>query len=322
VVAKGNYSRISVNTVAFNGQGDPTGVERHGIALEPEMDYEEYGCEDPRITFVEPLRSYIMTYTAFSALGSRIAIARSENLRDWKRLGLATFSRDGIIDFNAISNKDACFFPKAVMHKGEPMLAMLHRPMLWGNEMENASFRGVDVESQQYPRSIWLSYCHLNPSGKPNSELTELVSHRLLASPSAAWEKIKIGAGTPPVLTRLGWLMVYHGVCDTNAATAGSKSFRYSAGIMIMDSDRPYEIAYRSLEPELSPEGEKEKSGKVDNVVFPTGIDQRNDLGQPDRFDVYYGMADSAIGVARLDLTETIPVENNAMADSLRSAVH
>jgi predicted GH43/DUF377 family glycosyl hydrolase len=41
--------------------------------------------------------------------------------------------------------------------------------------------------------------------------------------------------------------------------------------------------------------------------VFPTGIDRRDDLGQPDRLDIYYGMADSRIGVARLDVPECLP---------------
>ncbi|MGZ8466688.1 MAG: glycosidase, partial [Candidatus Binatia bacterium] len=47
--------------------------------------------------------------------------------------------------------------------------------------------------------------------------------------------------------------------------------------------------------------------GTVSNVVFPTGIDRRDDLGLPDRFDVYYGMADNRIGVARLDMPEQLP---------------
>jgi predicted GH43/DUF377 family glycosyl hydrolase len=42
--------------------------------------------------------------------------------------------------------------------------------------------------------------------------------------------------------------------------------------------------------------------GTIDDVVFPTGIDRRDDLGAPDRFDIYYGMADDRIGVARLDV--------------------
>jgi hypothetical protein len=41
--------------------------------------------------------------------------------------------------------------------------------------------------------------------------------------------------------------------------------------------------------------------------VFPTGIDGRDDIGLPDRFDVYYGMADNRIGVARLDLPDSLP---------------
>ena len=48
----------------------------------------------------------------------------------------------------------------------------------------------------------------------------------------------------------------------------------------------------------------EERDGAVANVVFPAGIGRRDDPGTPDRFDVYYGMADNRIGVARLDLPE------------------
>ncbi len=52
------------------------------------------------------------------------------------------------------------------------------------------------------------------------------------------------------------------------------------------------------------PELAEERSGTVADVVFPTGIDRRDDLGPPERFDVYYGMADDRIGVARLEVPE------------------
>ena len=55
------------------------------------------------------------------------------------------------------------------------------------------------------------------------------------------------------------------------------------------------------------PELQQEREGIVSNVVFPTGIDRRNDVGSPDRYDVYYGMADERIGVARLDVPEHLP---------------
>ena len=88
LVAQGNFSRIGIARVKFNQAGDPCGVERLGIALEPEADYERGphgsgGCEDPRITFVEPLGHYVMSYTALSPHGPRIALAISEDLFRW-----------------------------------------------------------------------------------------------------------------------------------------------------------------------------------------------------------------------------------------------
>jgi predicted GH43/DUF377 family glycosyl hydrolase len=43
------------------------------------------------------------------------------------------------------------------------------------------------------------------------------------------------------------------------------------------------------------------------SVVFPTGIDRRDDLGTPNRFDIYYGMADNYIGAVRLDIPDELP---------------
>jgi hypothetical protein len=47
-------------------------------------------------------------------------------------------------------------------------------------------------------------------------------------------------------------------------------------------------------------------------LCSPPGIDRRDDLGLSNRFDVYYGMADSRIGVARLDLPDLLPAEGIA----------
>jgi predicted GH43/DUF377 family glycosyl hydrolase len=75
----------------------------------------------------------------------------------------------------------------------------------------------------------------------------------------------------------------------------------YSSGIVIQDADRPDRVLYRSPKPILSPQTERERKGAIDNVVFPTGIDPRPDLGER-IFDVYYGMADFAVGAARMRL--------------------
>src|ERR1700722_14793977 len=118
LVAKGNYSRIGIARVCFNQASDPAVVERLGIALEPETDYELRpgggGCENPRVTFVEPLQRYLMTYTAFSPQGPRIASAMSADLFHWQRLGLATFGNYQGVDMGDVDNKDASLFPVAI----------------------------------------------------------------------------------------------------------------------------------------------------------------------------------------------------------------
>ena len=78
-------------------------------------------------------------------------------------------------------------------------------------------------------------------------------------------------------------------------------------------------IRYRSVQPVLIPELMQERYGTVANVVFPTGIDRRDDLGLPNRFDVYYGMADNRIGVARLDMPDFLQLEG--VADSPKAKV-
>jgi predicted GH43/DUF377 family glycosyl hydrolase len=88
---------------------------------------------------------------------------------------------------------------------------------------------------------------------------------------------------------------------------------------MLLSKLHPRLIRYRSAQPVLTPMVLQERDGTVANVVFPTGIDRRDELGTPDRFDVYYGMADNRIGVARLDLPEKIPAE--AAADAPEAKV-
>lgn len=313
LVARGNYSRIGIARVRFNQAGDPAGVERLGIALEPTADYERRpngsgGCEDPRITFVEPLRRYVMSYTACSPEGPRIALAISEDLFRWQRLGLATFRPYDGIEFDGVDNKDASSFPVAIPDpSGQPSMAIVHRPLFPGTRPEDTACdpasRVVDIHRE----SIWLSYCSTGMEGCEPNHLCHFDSHHRLATPVAPWEWLKIGGGTPPILTRHGWLLIYHGVSEATEPSKEGRKLCYSAGVMVLSEEHPLSIRYRSPEPVLTPELPQERQGTIANVVFPTAIDRRDDLGSPHRFDVYYGMADNRIGVARLDVPEHLP---------------
>ena len=324
LVARGNYSRIGIARVRFDQTGDPIGVERLGIALEPATDYERRpdgsgGCEDPRVTFVEPIQRYVMTYTALSTAGPRIALALSEDLFHWQRLGLATFRPYEGIEFDRVDNKDASVFPVAIPDpSGKPAMAILHRPLFPGTRPEETACtpatRAVDLKRE----SIWISYCEMNQDPSEPYHLRHFTSHSRLASPAAPWEQLKIGGGTPPILTRHGWMIIYHGVHELPEPSAVAHKLCYSAGVLILSEEHPRVIRYRSPEPVLTPELPQERVGTIANVVFPTAIDRRTDLGLPDRFDVYYGMADNRIGVARLDVPDSLPPE--ALVDRSRTS--
>jgi predicted GH43/DUF377 family glycosyl hydrolase len=321
LVAKGNYSRIGIARVRFNEAGDPAGVKRLGIALQPETDYELHpdggGCEDPRVVYVEPLRRYLMTYTAFSAKGPRIALAVSEDLFRWERLGLADFGPYRGIESAAVDDKDASLFPVAIPNpSGRPELAILHRPLFPATRPEETACHPASRELDLERESIWISYCPQPPEGQKSYRLGEFTSHHRLAAPISAWERLKIGAGTPPILTRHGWLIVYHGVSEVVESGEAAHKLCYSAGVMVLSKEHPRVIRYRSADPVLTPALPQERRGTVANVVFPTGIDRRDDIASSGRFDVYYGMADKRIGVARLDVPDLLPARQGVAEPS------
>jgi predicted GH43/DUF377 family glycosyl hydrolase len=246
-------------------------------------------------------------------------LAVSEDIFHWTRLGLATFASADGIEFGNVDDKDGSLFPAVIPDpSGQPELALLHRPLFPGTRPEETACcpatREVDIDRE----SIWISYCQMALDRKP-FRTGKFAFHHRLASPVSPWERLKIGGGTPPILTRYGWMIVYHGVSEIDAPETDRHILRYSAGVMIFSKEHPLIITYRSVEPVLTPTLPQERDGTVDNVVFPTGIDRRDDLGTPDRFDVYYGMADNRIGVARLDLPEQILA--GAVADAPEATV-
>ena len=313
LVAKNNYSRIGIARVLFNKSGDPCDVERLGIALEPETDYEKRpngggGCEDPRVTYVEPLEHYIMTYTAYGPHGPRIAMARSKDLFTWERLGLVCYIKYEPIDFNNVDDKDASFFPTELPspHKHKSV-AMLHRPLFPDSVPEETVKQLEKRKIDENKESIWISYFNLTEGKETSLKNAKFTSHHCLAHPVYPWENLKIGAGAPPILTKHGWLMIYHGVRKHKNCTVENPKYTYSAGVMILSEKTPQRIIYRSPEPILVPELPSETIGIVGDVVFPTGTDRRDDIGKPNRIDVYYGMADDRIGVAKMEIPDKLP---------------
>ncbi len=135
LVAAGNVSRVGLAEVVIE-DGVPVGVERRGVVLAPDEGWERgannAGVEDPRITWIPVLGLHVMTYVAFGPLGPRPALAVSEDLVTWRRLGPIQwqYQPDLDTDLCMFPNKDTVWFPEPLRHpEGREVLVMLHRPM-------------------------------------------------------------------------------------------------------------------------------------------------------------------------------------------------
>jgi predicted GH43/DUF377 family glycosyl hydrolase len=133
------------------------------------------------------------------------------------------------------------------------------------------------------PPDVWLAY---------SEDLQNWGDHRRVMSPipESGWENEKIGIAGPPIKTSKGWFLIYHGV---------SENKRYCLGGALLDLEDPTQVIARQAEPILEPELEWEIHGHVPNVVFSCGqaiID--------DAIYVFYGAADTVIGVAAIGMSD------------------
>ncbi len=306
LVAEGNVSRVGIARVVVEN-GVPVSVEREGVVLQPDRGWERgvgnAGTEDPRTTWIEALGLHVMTYVAYGPLGPRTAVAVSKDLREWKRLGPAIFryQDDLDMDLNLFHNKDTVFFPEPVSAPdGTESLAVLHRPMWDLGETKPGQGVRVPAGVEDERQSIWISYVPLSAVRDDLGALALWEQHRFVAGPQYPFEEVKIGGGPPPLRIPEGWLVLHHGVTGViDSAFSQQQKVNYAAGALILDADDPSRVIARTPEPLLAPETDDERSGIVPNVVFPTAIEEIDG-----RHFVFYGMADSKIGVALLERTD------------------
>jgi predicted GH43/DUF377 family glycosyl hydrolase len=312
LVADGNYSRVGRALVRFDGGGTPAAVERLGVALEPEEAWERNavtgGVEDPRVTFVASLDRYVMTYTAYGPLGPRIGVAASAGLDRWERLGPAWFAYEPALraDLNLYTNKDAMLFPEAVRAPdGRRAYAMLHRPTWDLSEVSPGAGEPLPDGVRERRPGIWVSFAPADEVERDLGALVRFGQHRQVALPERPWERLKIGGGAPPLRVPEGWLLLHHGVSGELEPGAWPQTrVRYAAGAMLLAAEDVTTVLWRSIDPLLDPRTPDELDGIVPNVVFPTAVDVRAGGagdGRPFAADVFYGMADSRIGAARLE---------------------
>jgi predicted GH43/DUF377 family glycosyl hydrolase len=214
------------------------------------------GCEDPRITKIGD-RIY-MCYTAYDGKDPPRVAFTSISVKDflahqWK------WTRPILISPPNMDDKDAALFSRKIDGK----YVFLHRlgSEIWIDRVDDLEFK----------------------DGK------FLKGDVLMRPRDTAWDSKRIGISSPPIETKYGWLLLYHGI--------SKRTGHYNIRVALLDLKDPSKILYRTHDPLLEPTPAYERQGIVNNVVFPCGaVVLKHELY------VYYGGADKVVGVASIDV--------------------
>lgn len=265
-------------------------VERRSTpVLYPDKDnMKEYewpgGCEDPRVAMTEE-GVYVMAYTSWNRKVPRLCIATSRDLIKWEKHGPA-FAKAYNGRFKDMACKSGSMVTK--IEHGKQVLAKIDGKyfMYWGEHMVGAATSDDLVN--------WT------PVLDDKNELAVIIKPRDQYFDSALTE-----CGPPAVMTDKGIVLLYNGKNQTSdnrrdkRFTAGA----YCAGQILTDAKDPMKVLQRLDVPFFRPMASFEKSGQyVDGTVFIEGL-----VFFKNKWYLYYGCADSQVGVAVYDPGKKTP---------------
>ncbi len=214
------------------------------------------GCEDPRLTKIG--KNIYMCYTAYDGIGPpRVAIssiAEKDFLaKKWK------WSKPFLVTPRDLDDKDTCLFPE----KFKNGYCIIHRI---NSEVCLDYLNTLDLEHEMVKKCV-----------------------RVMGPRRNMWDSSKVGIASPPIKTKYGWLLLYHGVSRSHNT--------YRVGAALLDLKDPSTVLARSTDPLFEPIEDYEKNGIVNNVVFPCGAVVEKGIVY-----IYYGGADTVTGVATMEL--------------------
>lgn len=249
-------------------------IERQQL-ITPEKDWEEYGCEDPRVTKLD--KKYFIFYTALSSqnLGPesiKVAVAISDDLKEIKEKHLIT-------PFNA---KAMSLFPEKINGMYTAVLTVnTDNP-----PAEIAIYQCKEIEDL-WNKDKWTKwYKNLDKNKivlrRKDGDLTEV--------------------GAPPIKTKYGWLLIYSHI--QNYFSGDKRIFGIEA--VLLDLNDPKKIIGKTEFPFMIPDQIYSKYGFVSDVSFPTGaVIKGEDL------EIYYGASDTTTCTATLKLNSLLRVLRN-----------
>ncbi|HEU5395571.1 MAG TPA: glycoside hydrolase family 130 protein [Verrucomicrobiae bacterium] len=220
------------------------------------------GCEDPRLVEAED-GTFVILYTQWNHRIPRLAVATSKDLRHWTKYG-------PVFPNATHSTKSGAIVTK--LSGGRLKAAKIHGKywMYWGE--------GVIACASSEDLIHWTT------------------EKRVLAPRAGRFDSALAEAGPPAVVTDQGIVVLYNGK-NGSPGDASLAPGAYSAGEALFDGNDPTRLLARAEQPFFKPEMPYERTGQyAAGTTFIEGL-----VFFHDRWFLYYGCADSFVGVAVSD---------------------
>lgn len=272
-----------ISHIAIADSNDGIEWQNKRILITPDTDFDKFGCEDPRITFID--NQYFIFYTAISespasANSIKVALVISDDLTTIKEKKLIT-------PFNA---KAACLFPDKIGNKY--VIALTANTDLRPSRIALAFFDNTNDFGNNDFWNEW--YLHLIQN--------EVKLNRI------STDQVEIGS--VPIKTDKGWLWFY---CHIRNYGISDKTV-FGIEAVLTKLDEPKEILLRTDEPLMVPTENYEILGKIKNVIFPSGAIEENEF-----FRIYYGATDNFGAVAEINKNDLWGIlEKNKIKKALK----
>ena len=255
--------------------------------------YEKKGVEDPRLTQIGD--KLYMIYVAHDGKNANLAYASGPDLWHLERGGLigarVSYQRAGrMFSKNPKLKDDYLFFASFYKEYDSPDVQIWQKDGALFGEKFRGHFALVQRILPDIQIVLFKDFAKLKTAAFWKDYLQRLDKYVMLEN-KYGFEERHLGGGPPPIKTKDGWLLIYHGVEEQN------KGRIYRAGVALFDLKNPRKLLARLPYPLFEPDRDYELRGEVDDVVFPTGTAQ---LG--DHLYIYYGASDRHIAVASVSL--------------------
>lgn len=268
----------SADGIHFTTMPAPVFYPSHDAQMEREW---PGGTEDPRIV-QSPDGLYVLTYTQWNRKIYRVGIATSPDLIHWTKYGPAF--ADAGPKYSNFLYKSAGIVTE--LRDGKLVAAKIHEKywMYWG-EMTVRLATSDDL-------------IHWTPVEDAAGNAVVVLAARPGHFDSGFPE-----VGPPPLLTRDGILVIYNGKNGDTDRDPSIEAGAYSDGQALFSPDDPAKLLARTDKPFFKPEMPFEKAGQyVAGTTFAEGL-----VFYQGKWFLYYGCADSMVGVAIADGRDSPP---------------